>query len=135
MTMLHKALRSPTFSMWVVVGLLNATAIKADYVERLIKPDTASIKYGMTDSGLWKCYGVVLHGHHVKKDGSLGINTHKWSSRRLDDKVQLPWDKLSQPERWARMLADAYRPEGHPIIDPTRFELADIALLHPEVRP
>lgn len=131
----HKALGHPSFTMTVRVGLLNATAIKADYVERNIKPEMAIIKYTMTEAGHWKCYDVELFGNHVKKDGTLGLNNHRWRSRRVDDKNPIAWELLSQPERWARMLADAYRPEGHPIIDPTRYELADIALLHPEVCP
>lgn len=135
MVMLHKAAHEPAVTMKVTVALANALVIKAKFINKNIRPFQATITYKYMGGGVWESINFEMIGHHVKKDGSEGVNTHRWESphyERARDKV---WEELSLPQRWERMLTDAYRPEGNVIIDPTRYEAADIALLHPEVRP
>lgn len=135
MVMLHKAAHEPTVTMKVTVALANALPIKASWVSKDIRPDQAVITYKYMGGGVWQSVDFTMSGQHVKKDGSEGINRHKWDSPYYERARDKTWDELSLPQRWERMLTDAYRPEGSVMIDPTRYEVADLALLHPEVRP
>lgn len=135
MTMLHKAAHEPTVIMKVTVALANALVIKAKYINKNIRPFQATIEYKYMGGGVWQSVDFSMIGRHVKKDGTEGINVHRWESPSYERARDLAWEDLSLPQRWERMLTDAYRPEGSVMIDPTRYEVADLALLHPEVRP
>lgn len=133
--MLHKAAHEPTVTMKVTVALANALVIRAKWIAKNIRPFQATIVYQYMGGGVWESVHFEMIGHHIRKDGREGVNTHKWESPSYERAKDKPWEELSLPQRWERMLTDAYRPEGAVMIDPIRYEVADIALLHPEVRP
>lgn len=135
MTMLHKAAHEPTVTTKVTVALANALVIKASYCTKNIRPDQAVIKYSYRGGGVWHPIEFYMHGPNVKKDGSEGQTRHKWDSPLYERARDKAWEDLSLPQRWERMLTAKYMPVGEVLLDPSTEEAADIALLHPEVRP
>lgn len=135
MAMLHQAAEDPIVSLKIRVRLVNALPIKAT-MTRIIKPEYANLTYSLNYKGdaiKWVCQHVEFHGPNLRKTkgGGLEIGQSRHEVHVFGTYLDDPWEDLNTHQRWAKMLAAAYRPEGFPIIDPMRYIEADIAKLHP----